>query len=255
VRVEIDPSARGESFKASQWIGIPGRVQISPYPGGRHPRMGFLEGAIAPQRDTKFMVFPPWDPASYVVVDLPEAIWSNLGLTYLAHTHIDTLWDKQGLRLPPQEWSREGEGDGSLVHERLLPNGIRFGARATVRGDQVEMELWLKNGTTARLTDLRIQNCVMLKGAAGFNAQSNWNKRLEAPFAAVHSDAGGRWIISAWEGCQRTWANPPVPCLHSDPKFVDLAPGETGRLRGWLWFYEGPDIDRHLGKLRAAMKR
>ena len=77
-----------------------------PYPGGRHPRIGFLEGAIDPQRETKFSVFTPWDPNSYVVVDVPEAIWSNLGLTYLAHTHIDTIWTKQGITLPKLEWNR-----------------------------------------------------------------------------------------------------------------------------------------------------
>jgi hypothetical protein len=52
---------------------------VMPYPGGRHPRIGFLDGAVRPQRDTKVSVFTPWDEASYVVVDVPEAIWSNLG--------------------------------------------------------------------------------------------------------------------------------------------------------------------------------
>src|ERR1051325_8138662 len=61
-------------------------LKVLPYPGGRHPRIGFLEGAINPQRETKISVFTPWDEDSYVVVDVPEAIWSNLGLTYLAHT-------------------------------------------------------------------------------------------------------------------------------------------------------------------------
>ncbi|HUV67524.1 MAG TPA: hypothetical protein VMW24_26770 [Sedimentisphaerales bacterium] len=32
---------------------------VLPYPGGRHPRIGFLEGAIDPQRETKFSVFAP----------------------------------------------------------------------------------------------------------------------------------------------------------------------------------------------------
>ena len=66
-----------------------------PYPGGRHPRIGFLEGAIDPQRETKLSVFTPWHDSSYVVADVPEAIWSNLGLTYLAHTHIPTIWTAQ----------------------------------------------------------------------------------------------------------------------------------------------------------------
>ena len=108
---------------------------VLPYPGGRHPRIGFLEGAIDPQRETKFSVFTPWDPNSYVVVDVPEAIWSNLGLTYLAHTHIDTIWTKQGIELPKLEWNRRS--DGSLDIERTLPNGIAFGVRAAPAKDAV----------------------------------------------------------------------------------------------------------------------
>jgi predicted amidohydrolase len=68
-------------------------LRVLPYPGGRHPRLGFLEGAVMPQRETKVSVFTPWDPSAYVVVDVPEAIFSSLGLTYLAHTHIPTIWD------------------------------------------------------------------------------------------------------------------------------------------------------------------
>ena len=52
---------------------------------------------------------------SYVVVDVPEAIWSNLGLTYLAHTHIDTIWGRKNFSLPQLEWNVKG--DGSLSHE------------------------------------------------------------------------------------------------------------------------------------------
>lgn len=59
-------------------------LKLLPYPGGRHPRLGFFDGAIDPQRDTKVSIFAPWDARSYVVVDVPEAIWSHLGLTYLA---------------------------------------------------------------------------------------------------------------------------------------------------------------------------
>ena len=166
IRANNDISARGDAYDPNDWVGAPGKVRVSPYPGGRHPRVGFLEGAIDPQRETKFTAFTPWDPDSYVVVDVPEAVWSNLGLTYLAHTHIQTHWDKQGIKLPMQEWTQHG--DGTLTHERTLPNGIEFGARIVPRGEHVEMELWLKNGTAEKLTNLRIQNCVMLKGANGF---------------------------------------------------------------------------------------
>lgn len=213
---------------------------VLPYPGGRHPRIGFLDGAIRPQRETKVSVFTPWDDDSYVVVDVPEAIWSNLGLTYLAHTHIPTVWTKQKVDLPPLEWNRRGDGTFDL--ERKLPNGILFGAKVVPGRDAVRMELWLTNGTKEKLSDLRVQVCAMLKGAAGFTQQTSANKVAAAPYTAARSADGKRWIITAWEPCHRAWDNPQCPCLHSDPKFPDCEPGETKRLRGWLSFYEGDDV-------------
>jgi hypothetical protein len=213
---------------------------VLPYPGGRHPRIGFLEGAIDPQRETKISVFTPWADGGYVVADVPEAIWSNLGLTYLAHTHVPTLWSKQNIELEKLEWT--WLPGGQLQCERTLPNGIRFGTLVRPTSEVVRMEMWLFNGTPATLSDLRVQNCVMLKGAIGFAEQTNDNKVLESPYAACRNAEGNRWVISAWEPCQRVWANKPCPCLHSDPQFPDCPPGETRRLRGWLSFYEGTDI-------------
>ncbi|MCU0917527.1 MAG: hypothetical protein MUC88_23625 [Planctomycetes bacterium] len=223
---------------------------VLPYPGGRHPRIGFLEGAVEPQRETKFSVFTPWDPNSYVVVDVPEALWSNLGLTYLAHTHIDTIWTKQGIALPKLEWNRHA--DGSLDIERTLPNGIAFGVKAVPAREAVRMEMWLCNGTDRRLTDLRVQICVMPKMAAGFATQTNKNKVLTNPYVACRAEDGRRWIITAWEGCQRPWGNEQCPCFHSDPKFPDLEPGQRHRLRGWLSFYEGEDIQAEFARIEAT---
>jgi hypothetical protein len=222
-------------------------ILVLPYPGGRHPRLGFLDGAVRPQRETKLSVFTPWDPASYVVVDVPEAIWSNLGLTYLAHTHVPTVWTKQNVELPPLEWNRHA--DGSFDIERRLPNGIAFGTKVASSPAAVRMEMWLQNGTDEPLSDLRVQMCVMLGHAAGFEQQTNDNKTISKPYVACRSADGDRWIISAWEPCHRPWANPPCPCLHSDPKFPDCAPGETQRVRGWLSFYEGTRLDEELKRI------
>src|SRR5688572_32733731 len=83
-------------------------IKVRPYPGGRHPRIGFLDGAIRPQRETKFSAFLPWDRTQYVVADLPEAIWMKTGegreLLYLAHTDVPTHWSRQGIALEPLEW-------------------------------------------------------------------------------------------------------------------------------------------------------
>jgi hypothetical protein len=233
---------------------------VLPYPGGRHPRIGFLDGAIHPQRETKVSVFTPWDPNSYVVVDVPEAIWSNLGLTYLAHTHIPTIWDEQGIQLEPLEWQHADQAksergrreSGELRCERTLPNGIVFGSRVVPEEDSVRMSMWLTNGTPHTLTDLRVQNCVMLKGAAGFAPQTNDNKVMRGPYIACHSPDRKRWIITAWLPLQRTWGNEDCPCMHSDPQFPDCEPGQTQRIHGWLSFYEGTDIQRELGRIERT---
>ena len=223
---------------------------VLPYPGGRHPRVGFLDGAVRPQRETKFSVFTPWDEGGYVVVDVPEAIWSNLGLTYLAHTHVPTIWTRQGKELEKLEWNRRD--DGSLEIERRLPNGINFGVKVVPARDTVHMELWLTNGTNEKLTDLRVQNCVLLKAAKGFEAQTDENKTLTKPYVAARSADGKRWVITAWERCDRPWANAKCPCVHSDPKFPDCPAGETVRVQGWLSFYEGDDVEAEFRRIERT---
>jgi peptidoglycan/xylan/chitin deacetylase (PgdA/CDA1 family) len=206
---------------------------VLPYPGGRPLRIGFQEGAINPLRGTKTSVFLPWDPASYVVIDLPEAIFSNLGLLFLAHTHVPTIWNQTNVVIENTDWVRAKDG---LRSEWKLPNGVGFGAQVQSAGNRIEMELWLRNGTVEPLQNLRTQICVLLKEAAGFNGQSNTNKSYQNPEATVRSADGKRSIVTAWERCGRTWGNTACPCMHSDPVLPDCAPGETVRLRGYLLF-------------------
>lgn len=242
-RFKIWPTNRPARAKDSPLL-------VLPYPGGRHPRIGFLDGAVIPQRETKISIFTPWNDSDYVVADIPEAIWSNLGLTYLAHTHVPTIWTNQKIELKKQEWRRKT--DGSLEMERRLPNGIEFGTVVKPGRDAVRMEMWLKNGTAKTLSDLRVQNCVMLKGATGFSDQTNDNKVFKKPYVAVHHKDRQKWIITAWTPCDRPWGNHKCPCLHSDPKFPDCKPGETQRITGWLSFYEGKDIEAELARIEAT---
>lgn len=226
-----------------------GPLRVLPYPGGRHPRLGFFEGARDPQRETKVSAFAPWAEGGYAVVDVPEAVFSNLGLIYLAHTHIPTLWDQQGMRLPRLEWTRHP--DGRLSLERPLPLPIRLGCEVRPEPQGVRFLLWLHNGTSETLTGLRVQNCVMLGKAAGFSTQTLTNKVFRSPFAAVKSATGNRWILTAWEACGRTWGNELVPCIHSDPVFPDCPAGKTVQVGGWLSFYEGTDIEGEIHRLRG----
>ena len=253
-RTQITESTRPD-FSTRQTL------RVLPYPGGRHPRIGFLEGAVNPQRETKVSVFTPWDSRSYVVADVPEAIWwvreapenqsrNGRELLYLAHTHVETLWSKRDIELKRLEWQQLP--DGTLRMERHLPNGIVFGTAVKAERDHVAMEQWLFNGTEAKVTGLRVQNCIMLKGAEGFTEQTLENKLFQPPYATAKSPAGDRWIISAWDPCQRAWGNVMCPCLHSDPQFPDCEPGQTVYLKGWLSFYEGNEIETELQRIEAT---
>lgn len=242
-RFDINPNNRPKRAADSP-------VHVLPYPGGRHPRIQFLDGAVDPQRETKVSIFTPWDETSYVVADVPEALWSNLGLTYLAHTHVPTVWTRQGVKLERLEWEHR---PGSVLElERKLPNGIRFGTRVTPRRDHVFMEQWLHNGTGDRLTDLRVQNCVMLKGANGFEQLTNENKEFRSPYGICRDAERKRAIVTGWWPIHRVWANPPCPCLHADPKFPDCEPGRTVGLRGILFFHEGDGLDAAIQRIEAT---
>ncbi|MAV36520.1 MAG: hypothetical protein CMJ59_13815 [Planctomycetaceae bacterium] len=229
-------------------------LRVLPYPGGRHPRIGFRDGAIRPQRETKVSVFTPWAEGGYVVVDVPEAIWSGKGeqreLLYLAHTHVPTRWTRQGVELSKQEWNRRP--DGSFDIERHLPNRVSFGARVIPGPAAVRWELWLTNRGDQDLTGLRVQNCVLLGQAKGFEQRDKTNKLLSDPFVACHDREKKRWVITAWENCQRPWANAECPCMHSDPAFPDCPVGQTRTLHGWLSFYSGDDIQGELRRIRAS---
>jgi hypothetical protein len=242
-RLGIDVSKRPER-------GADAPLLVLPYPGGRHPRIGFLDGAVNPQRETKVSIFAPWKDGGYAVADVPEAIWMQIEggreLLYLAHTHVPTTWTKRGVQLEPLEWRRTDEG---WQVERTLPNQVVFGTRVRPKRDHVQLEMWLTNGTDATLRGLVVQNCVMLKGLAGFEQQTNDNKLFRQPYVACHNADKKRWIITAWQPCQRVWGNAPCPCLHSDPKFPDCEPGQTVHLGGWLSFYEGADVEGELARI------
>jgi hypothetical protein len=209
---------------------------LAPYPGGRHPRTGFLDGAIDPLRGAKATIFSPWDDGGYALIDLPEAVFSNLGLIFLAHTHVPTVWDAQHLQIDNRDWVM-GE-DGAMENLWTLPNGVRIGAEARPADLGADFTLWLENGTTETLTGLRTQVCVMLKGLPGFGAQSEDNKTYTATAATALSDDGQRTVTVEFSHCVRAWGNPEVPCIHADPFFPDCAPGERTEVKGRLRFDE-----------------
>ena len=229
------------------------KLLLLPYPGGRHPRVGHRIAAIRPQRETKISVFTPWDADSYVVLDVPEAISFHLGVLYLAHTHVPTYWTEQNIELERLEWTRNA--DGSLEIERQLPNGVSFRSHVASASHGVKMVFSLTNGTDEKLTKLRMEPCAMLKGAKGFEQQTNENKILQKPFVACRSAEDDRWIITAWDECRAVGAVWKCPCMHSSPPIWVCEPGETVQTRGWLTFYEGTDIQAEFRRLEKVLWR
>ncbi len=216
---------------------------ILPYPGGRHPRIGFRDGAINPQRGTKISIFLPWQSAGYIVLDLPEAIWTDLGLTFLAHTHIPTIWDKKEVSLPCLEWKYKD--NGRLMNELTMPNGITFKGKVIPQIDGVKLELSLKNGTKKTLSYIQAQICLMFKGAPEFSRQTNKNKLRIGRFVVCRSKNEKKRIAMTWEK-GKLWFNPQVPCMHSDPIFPEVESGKTVKTRGYIFIYTGTDIQTEI---------
>ena len=222
-------------------------LEVLPYPGGRHPRIGFRDGEIRPHRETKLSVFSPWSTTDYIVLDIPEAIWntapSGRELLYLAHNHIPTMWDKRDITLAHGEWQPIRGGHES---RRVFPNGVELQTRVWPGTAGVKMEMRLTNNSKNKLTGLYTQNCAMLGNMMGFNQQTIDNKVFTPMAVACGDPSGTRWILYAWQACVRGWGSELCPCLHSDPHFPDIAVGKSAVLRGWMAFYEGTEIDEAL---------
>lgn len=220
---------------------------VLPYPGGKHPRIGLQEQAVNPQRDTKISVFTPWDPSSYVVLDLPEAVYTTNFLYYLSHSDMPTIWSLQGMQLQPVEWERLD--DGRLKYTRELPNGVSFGAEVEPRPSELRLTWWIHNDTATALRDILIQNCVLLGAAEEFSAQTPDNKLFANNYAVCRSPDGDHWAISGWANAEKLWGLHDSPCMHADPFIEVCQPGQKIVLHGWFSYYEGTDIEGELERI------
>jgi hypothetical protein len=224
-----------------------GRIRILPWPGGRHPRIGFREGMLSPMRGTKVGIFLPWNPDEYLVLDLPEAVSTQYGLTFLGHKHIPTVFDHRMKEIINRDW--ELHPDGHLTNHWELPNNLVIGAEIYPGKEEIDMSLWLYNGTSdTTFTGLQTQVCIMLGGASDYDGLTNENKSFEDPVVTVKSESGTPWIITAWENCTHAWGNADCPCMHSDPTLPDCGPGDTVRVTGKITFPQHEKIENEIKK-------
>jgi hypothetical protein len=218
-------------------------------------------------------VSPPWPSQDYIWLDFPEAIFTSIGLIFLSHVNppIPVVFHD----LPEVPWV---ECPGGIAFDRTLPNGIRFGGSVVKKEEAiVSLNLYIDNGSQLPLTKIKLQTCAFLRAIKEFGDYTWDNKLVHVPdkgwmkFAEAR-DSGmksGRFqlgwrngppacdlpvMITVSNQAQRlvgmTWyestntmvSNQKHPCMHADPVFPDLAPGQRADIYGELLFFEGsPD--------------
>lgn len=217
-------------------------------------------------------ISPSWPSQDYIWLDFPEAIFTNVGLIYLSHINpaAPTVFSD----LPRVPWQTITDG---IECERTLPNSVTFGSRATKRdATTVLLELWIQNGMKEPLKNISLQTCAFLRAIKEFADYTRDNKYVHLPksgwtpypTAIEAKDESGPYrigwrtsgkpfadvsmMITTSNQAERlvamTWltdtlsmvSNPGHPCMHADPKFKDLEPGEKQTIKGLLIFHEGP---------------
>ncbi len=215
-------------------------------------------------------ISPSWPSQEYLWLDFPEAIFSNQGLLYLSH--VNPAFPVLFPDLPKADWRGI---PGGLEFDRKLPNGIAFGGRVTKKNSSaVDLELHIFNGSGQPLTGIKLQTCAFLRACREFSDFTMDNKLVHLPGegwkafpeAMAAAKKAGRYRLG-WRGgraladlpiiaCRSnraerlvamTWGehtlsligNPSHPCMHADPQFKDLQPGESASIRGEIIFFEG----------------
>jgi hypothetical protein len=215
-------------------------------------------------------VSPSWPSQDYMWLDFPEAIFTSAGLIFLSHINpgVPSMYND----LPRVEWNSLENG---IAFERTVPNNISFGGSVTKASETVvALELSIKNGLAEPLKNITLQTCNFLRAIHEFAdytsdnkfvhiPEKGWTKFAEAakmantgqpyrvgwrgsgkavsdvPMMVTTSNKTQRLVAMTWLGDTLSMVgNPGHPCMHADPKFKDLEPGETQTIHGKLVFFE-----------------
>jgi len=231
------------------------------FPGSWRPHYPFEQIA---------WISPPWPSHDYLWLDFPEAIFTDIGLIYLSH--VNPKHPVLFPNLPKVPWKQLSNG---LAYRRVLPNGIEFGGKLyTDKPATVNTELYIKNGSEKPLRNIRLQTCLFLRAIKEFSDFTANNKYVhlpdlgwmpfpeaqktglkkgiyrlgwrggppsaDLPVMVTVSNQAERLVAFTWE--RDTFSlvcNPDHPCMHADPYFPDLDPGDSAVIHGRIIFYEG----------------
>lgn len=228
-------------------------------------------------------ISPSWPSQDYLWLDFPEAIFTNQGLLFLSH--INPAAPAVYPDWPTAEWRKIERG---VAFERTLPNGVSFGGSVTKASETtVSLELHITNGAAQPLKDITLQTCAFLRAIKEFSeftrdnkfvhvSDKGWTRYGEAtalpagsgpyrvgwrksgklladwPVLVTVSNQAERLVAMSWQKHTLSMvSNPNHPCMHADPQFKDLEPGERASIRGKIVFFEGKlaefDYAKHVG--------
>jgi len=217
-------------------------------------------------------VSPSWPSQDYVWLDFPEAVFTDRGLLYLSH--INPAAPAVYPEWPKVEWKKESD---RISFERALPDGVTFSGAVTKERENVAgLELRIANGSKEPLRNITLQTCAFLrairefadytadnkfvhvpdkgwmrfadakalteeKGTVGLGWRTHKDRKADVPMMVTVSNQTERLVAMTWlDATLSLVQNPKHPCMHADPQFRDLAPGEDQAVRGRLVFFEGP---------------
>ena len=215
-------------------------------------------------------ISPPWPTHDYIWYDFPEAIFSNMGLLYLSHVNPSCPVVFPGL--PKILWDMV---PGGISFERGLPNGVRFGGSLRLEGESaLATELWIENGAEEALDKIKLQTCLFLRAIKEFSSFTAENKYVhlpdegwvpypkalqlgrtdaryrlgwrggptsaDLPIMVTVSSVAERMVASTWfDDTHSLVTNPGHPCMHADPVFPRIEPGQRVGIQGGVLFHVG----------------
>lgn len=236
--------------------------------------MRILPGVWRPHYPWEHIVWvsPSWPSQDYIWLDFPEAVFTDRGLLFLSH--INPAAPAVYADWPRIPWKVEGD---RVSVQRVLPDGVAFSAGVFKEKENVAgLELRIRNGSAEPLRRITLQTCAFLraikefadytrdnkyvhvpdkgwmpfedakrlpeeKGNTGLGWRTHSNKFADVPMMATVSNQADRLVAMTWlDATLSLTQNPRHPCMHSDPQFDDLEPGEEQTIHGRLIFHEGP---------------
>ena len=231
-------------------------------------------------------ISPSWESQEYVWFDFPEAIYIDGEFLYMGHLSKRFTTPYPNEKSAP--WTTIENG---IAYEQVLPNGVSFGGEIVkVEENIASLKINLTNGSSEKLKKVMLLTCVYLDGVKEFSEKTNDNKFVhtpskgwvninealemetlkdgynvgwlneavlvsDMPVVIVKSKVEGHWFALTWFDDTRSFiGNQNHPCVHADPIYDDLKPGESQTINGELIFFEGT-LDEFDVMFKERMKK